>query len=204
MLVNIDPVELRQKLEQAIAEVIGELEGGGLGEDEPVQSKPPSLASQFPVDPANSIDGFDYKWPANAGEEHFEGGRAYRLDFPSGPATAVLAWTHRWAWGKERGRAVVFEHKGEDPKKWYPWTEFTETDDERYAAPIPDPARPRAILSDGMPLPPPYDSLPVARSDALFASIRRGPSLRLVLDKDRDLEMVRHGHRVAVLRRRVS
>lgn len=145
---------------------------------------------------------FEYVWPDRT-EEYFKRVHAYSVRSGSTSAEVIVGETQRLAWGEDRGRVVVFERITDQPSRWYPWTEFVETDDGRFAATIPDPARPRASLKDGDPLPPQYATLNVARADRLFGSIQDGPSLRLVLNRDEEEAMIRHGHHVARLRGRV-
>jgi len=57
----------------------------------------------------------------------------------------------------------------------YPWTEFVETDDERYAAQMPNPGRPRAILADRAALPDHLATDVVERADRLFSGMKDGP-----------------------------
>jgi hypothetical protein len=120
-------------------------------------------------------------------------------------ASVIVAWTTRNAWNRDRRRAVVFHRARPDdePGRWYPWTEFVETDTGGFAAPIPNPQRPRAIMRDMNALPGRFTGKTVARSDAVFDSIREGASLRLVVDESDETEMVRHGYWVARLRGRV-
>ena len=59
----------------------------------------------------------------------------------------------------------------------FPLTEFFETDEGRFAAPIPDPCRPGSIPSTVDDLPHRFVPLTVERSDQVFASIAEGPSL---------------------------
>jgi hypothetical protein len=99
-----------------------------------------------------------------------------------------------------RKRAVAF---GEAGSSLYPWTEFVETDDGRYAAGVSDPVHPRALLKDGAAIPPRFDPATIVRTDRLFDGIRQGPSLRLVVKPDDELAMVRHGYWVAGLRNRI-
>jgi hypothetical protein len=103
-----------------------------------------------------------------------------------------------------RGRAVVFHAAWKDhpPEKWYPWTEFVQTDDGDYAATIPNPARPRAVLTERDALPKQFVGQRVERADAVFGSIRKGASLRVVVDEDDEGAMIRHGYWVADLRKR--
>jgi hypothetical protein len=169
--------------------------------DDPEGARPGTLAQ---VKKVGEAPDFDYFWPTYAEPEHFERAAIYRVRGPRGTVESIIAWTRREAWGKDRGRAVVFEHVGTSPKNWYPWVEFVETDDGRYAAPLPDPDHPRGMLRDGSPLPLGYDTFEVARTDELFGSVRHGPSLRVVLDADYVERMVQHGYEVARRRRRLG
>jgi hypothetical protein len=99
-----------------------------------------------------------------------------------------------------RERAVVF---GETGSSLYPWTEFVEADDGRFAAGVSDPAHPRALLKDGDPIPARFQVAAVERTDQLFSGIRQGPSLRLVIAGADEETMVRHGYWVAGLRKRL-
>lgn len=78
-----------------------------------------------------------------------------------------------------------------------------ESDTGRFAASIPDPERPRAIVRQETSLPARFAGKSVARADNLFESIRQGASLRLVVDESDEDEMVRHGYWVARLRGRI-
>jgi hypothetical protein len=151
------------------------------------------------------LDPFDFRWPV-IGSERFENASVFEIPTATTSAQAVLGWTTRDAWGRSRRRAVVFGYSGTDstPERWYPWTEFVETDDGRFGATIPDPSRPRATLKDGDPLPTGFAGLSVERSDELFESIRKGPSLRLVVDAADEELMVSHGYWVARRRGRVG
>ena len=117
----------------------------------------------------------------------------------------VFGWTERPAWGRsDRKRVGIFSQSGSRASKvFYPWTEFVETDDGRYASPIPNPARPRKILTRRDPLPERFRGAHVVRSDELFDHITNGPSLRLVVDATNEETMIRHGHWVAGLRGKV-
>jgi hypothetical protein len=86
---------------------------------------------------------------------------------------------------------------------FYPWTEFVETDVESYAAQIPNPERPRKILTPSDPIPNRFRSAQVERADQLFDQITNGPSLRLVVDAADEENMVLHGYWVARLRNRL-
>jgi hypothetical protein len=142
---------------------------------------------------------FQYRWP-DGNDELFTKSRWYVLMNHGREHRALVAWTDREAWGRMRKRAVVF---GESGTSLYPWTEFVETDDGRYAAGISDPNHPRALLKHGAVMPDWFRAARVERTDLLFNGIRRGPSLRLVLELDDEIAMVRHGYWVAGLRNRL-
>jgi len=149
-------------------------------------------------------DAFTYRWPADEGTEQFTGAERYEVRLPHKTYLASLAWTTRPAWGRgNRRRAIVFGQAGSIDSPFYPWTEFVETDAGLFAAPIPDPARPRAILKDVNDLPEALVNAVVQRTDELFDQVAAGPSLRLVLAADNGEEMVRHGFWVASLRGRL-
>jgi hypothetical protein len=146
---------------------------------------------------------FTYRWPDGTVEEFWDS-RWYRVRGPDGAARVLLAWAQRPAWGREdRPRAIVFEQTAPDGERYYPWTEFVESDDGRYAATIPNPERPRAILREGDPLPSRFDKGEVATTRDLFSSVRRGRSLRFVLSASEEPRMVEHGYWVAGLRGRL-
>lgn len=65
---------------------------------------------------------------------------------------------------------------------YYPLAEFVESDEPGiFGVPIPDPNRPRALLSAGATLPERFGLSRVVRADEAFTSIDNGPSLRLLL-----------------------
>jgi hypothetical protein len=142
---------------------------------------------------------FSYRWPSGDDEE-FTKARWYSVADQGREHRGLVAWTEREAWGRMRKRAVIF---GESGSSLYPWTEFVETDDGRYAAGISDPAHPRALLKHGAAIPDRFSTATVERTDQLFHGIRQGPSLRLVVGSDDELVMVRHGYWVAGLRNRL-
>ena len=142
---------------------------------------------------------FTYRWPSG-GDEEFTSSRWYGVVEHGREHRVLVAWTERAAWGRMRKRAVAF---GEAGSSLYPWTEFVETDDGRYAAGVSDPAHPRALLKDGAEIPGRFHPGTVERTDQLFNGIRQGQSLRLVVKSDDELAMVRHGYWVAGLRNRI-
>jgi hypothetical protein len=145
-----------------------------------------------------------YEWPHDRVPEIFFASRLYEARGLNGTAWVRVARCRRPAWGRERERALVFKHQSApDSRTYYPWTEFVETDDGRFAAAIPSPQRPRAQLKHGARLPEHFDPAHVARSDTLFRSIRSGSSLRYVVDRDDEIAMVGHGYWVATLRHRI-
>jgi hypothetical protein len=192
--ISLDANVLRQRLHEAVDEVLARASA------EEEERKHTIYATHLA-----DRESFEYVWPT-LDPEYFSWGSQWALDTPAGRLNVIIGWTVRPAWGREeRQRAVVFQQVGgsEDPKRWYPWTEFVETDDGRYAAPIPLPSRPRAVLRDGERIPSRFADNTVERADALFGSIRNGPSLRLVVEKNEQGEMAQHGYWVAGLRGRV-
>ncbi|MEV7189992.1 hypothetical protein [Kitasatospora sp. NPDC093102] len=146
---------------------------------------------------------WSYRWPGG-GEEKFHRAQWYAVTGDRGSHRVVVAWAHRGAWGKEdRLRAIVFLHQGQpDSTTYYPLTEFVETDDDRFAATIPRPGHPRAQLRADDQRPERLRGAAVERADALFESIAKSSSVRLVLDEGDEEAMVRHGYWVATLRNR--
>lgn len=190
---------LRKELRAAVDKVLDRfLERAGLAKDG-VQADPDVLVS-----PLEETGEWTYRWPGGA-EEVFYKSRWFELRRTDGAQRVRVAWTRRAAWGRDdRVRAVVFHQVGSaDSTNYYPWTEFVETDDGRYAASIPDPNRPRAMLADLDDLPPRFAGMIVERSDQVFTSIADGPSLRLVVGESDEAAMVEHGYWVAVLRNRI-
>jgi hypothetical protein len=195
----VDTSILRARLHEAVDRAIDDV----LGHQPPVGRIAPDGAET--VERIGPVDAFVYHWPADYGSEDFESGTEYRLSSLTRGATVIVGWTTRNAWNRDRRRAVVFHRaRPEDqPGRWYPWTEFVETDTDGFAAPIPNPKRPRAIMRDATDLPERFNGKVVARSDEVFSSIREGASLRLVVDESDEAEMVRHGFWVATLRGRI-
>jgi hypothetical protein len=116
-----------------------------------------------------------------------------------------LACTARKAWRRDRGRAIVLQQVGsDDSRTHYPLVEFVETDEPgRFASPIPDRDRPRALLTEGTALPERFRDATVERAYEVFRTIDNGPSLRLLVEQDDEVEMVRHSYWVARLRGRI-
>jgi hypothetical protein len=195
----VDTTLLKANLHAAIDRVVDEFVAQQASTAASPAAGAEDVVSLGPVQP------FVFRWPADYGSEDFVPAHLYRVASTGGDTTVVAAWTTRYAWNAERRRAVVFHRvrANDPPTKWYPWTEFVQTDAGRYAATIPNPQRPRALLREGDPLPPRFTGKTVARADELFNSIREGASLRLVVDESDEEEMVRHGHWVAALRGRL-
>jgi hypothetical protein len=191
---------LRKRLHEAVDEIIDDVTS-----PQRDSASPAPIHSAEHVDRLGAVGSFIFHWPADYGSEQFESGNAYRPASLSDQSSVIVGWTTRRAWGRDRRRAVVFHRMraGDAPKRWYPWTEFVETDNGKFAASIPNPDRPRAMLKEGADLPARFIDRATARSDEVFDSIRDGASLRLVVDESEEPEMVRHGLWVAKLRRRV-
>lgn len=190
---------IREELHQTIDRVIDAHLGRGVTS--------PSVATDE-QDPLSVTTGdmtteWTYRWPGSDTEK-FHRTRWYEVAGERGRHRVRVAWARRAAWGRDdRLRAIVFYQQGRvDSATYYPWTEFVETDDGRYAAIIPKPGQPRAQLRDGDPIPDRFQHRTIERTDALFDSIAEGRSMRFVIDESDEIEMVRHGYWVATLRNR--
>jgi len=188
---------LRAALHDAVDRIIDEHLGASAAEPSSKRAEP----SVEGVSVAAGADhgSFTYRWPSG-GDEEFARSRWYVVADRGREHRVLVAWTDREAWGRMRKRAVVF---GEAGSSLYPWTEFVETDDARYAAGVSDPAHPRALLKHGAAVPDRFDAGTVERTDQLFHGVRQGPSLRLVVKPEDEVAMVQHGYWVAGLRSRL-
>lgn len=197
---------MRADLHAALDQIIDQYLAAADGEQsEPDHSSEPT--ADWPlITRGDDIGPWTYTWWGSGSvEEEYESAREYKVITPSQTYHVVLAWTKRPAWGRsDRKRAIVFCRSGSPSSMiFYPWTEFVQTDTERYAAPIPNPDQPRKILTHQDPLPARFRTAEVERSDQLFNHITNGPSLRLVVDGTDEESMIRHGYWVAQLRRRL-
>lgn len=186
----MDLQAIRTHLHAAVDAVVDELaraQAGALAE--------PAIESRGPCEP------FEYRRPDGVWEA-YEPAAAFCVDGATRRTDLVVGFTERLAWGAVRGRAIVFDATGlpHAPDRWYPLAEFVQVDDGRYAAPLPNPARPRSYLKAGDEVPTRFAGASVERLDALIGSVREGRSLRLVLDTGEQLEMARHAVWVASLR----
>lgn len=188
---------MRAALHEAIDKIIDENLDAGAAT--PSTTKADPTGDGIEIVEGEDHGPFPYRWP-DGNDEPFSESRWYSLVDQGREHRVLVAWTEREAWGRMRKRAVAF---GDSGSSLYPWTEFVETDDGRYAAGISDPAHPRALLKHGAAIPDRFSTATVERTDQLFNGIRHGPSLRLVVGPDEELEMVRHGYWVASLRNRL-
>ncbi len=143
-----------------------------------------------------------YRWP-NGSTERYHHSTMYELAIDDGKTRRIrVARTTRWAWNRDRGRAVIFMQVG-TPDAWthYPWAEFVETDDGLYAATVPNPVRPRALLTANDQLPEHIQDAEVRRVQECFGG--HGKTLRVVVTEEDETAMVRHGLWVAQTRRRL-
>lgn len=160
-------------------------------------------AGGLEISPGPEAGEWTYTWPGGNVEEYATS-RWFTVRDGADEFRVRLAHTTRAAWQKDdRGRAVVFRQVGDETSNtFYPWVEFVETDDERYAATMPRPDNPRRNLREGDEVPSPYEDATLERSDVLFDAIKSGPSVRLVVEGDDEIAMVRHGYRVGRARGR--
>lgn len=187
---------LRLRISEAIDSVFEDLGVTPAGGDDSASSE----VDHSTVEAGDAFGRWTYRWPDKQ-EEEFVSGRWYR----TGDLRLRLAWTTRWAWGSERGRAIVFQQLGSpDSTTYYPLAEFVESDEPGvFAAPMPDPERPRSLLSWGAQLPSRFGGSRVVRADEAFSSIDNGPSLRLLLAQDDETAMIRHACWVGQVRGRL-
>jgi hypothetical protein len=188
---------LRCELHAAVDEILNRLVG------------PRATAEQLDEDgpeirPADIFGVWRYRWP-DGQEEEFSSGRWFAVGAGPDPLRLRLAWTTRRAWGRDRERAIVFQQVGgTDSLTYYPLAEFVESDRAgQFASSIPNPARPRALLSAGSEIPERFRGASVVRADEAFTSIERGPSLRLIVSQDDEIAMVRHAFWVGSVRGRI-
>lgn len=156
------------------------------------------------VEPDSGVfSDWDYTWPDGT-IEAFDACRYYLVDGSHGKARALIGSTTRPVRNELTDRKVVFGQVGRRGNRTHrPWTEFVRVRDGNYAATIPDPLRPRGLLKDGDLLPKRFETARVERADQLFESMINAPTLRVVVDEDDDVAMIRHGYWVATLRRRL-
>ena len=82
--------------------------------------------------------------------------------------------------------------------------EFTQTDNAgEFCCEIPNPDDPRKKLKDGMSIPPRFAHSVVMRTDQIYASVKNGPTLRLVVQESDTKALLAHGLWVASLRKRI-
>jgi hypothetical protein len=197
-----EPQGLRDEAHVALDEFFDRFFGGAAATRPAPQPGPGANPVQL-VD-LGDHGSFIHRWPLDIMEDYTES-RLYSLTGHGKTLQVVVGRTRRDSWGVDkRKRAVVFGLSGTGAR--YPWTEFVEGDDGRYSAAIPnptEPARPKAQLKDGDAIPDRFKGVTIERTDSLFSGVRNGPSLRLVVDPDEEVEMVRHGYWVAGLRKKL-
>lgn len=196
---QVDMERLRRELHAAVDGIVDRL-----SEPRPDQEKGPPGGDEPEIAAGDEFGLWTYRWPDKQ-EEEFASGRWYALRGTEETINLRLAWTTRKAWGRDRGRAIIFQQVGGDGSQtYYPLAEFVETDDPGlFASPIPDPDRPRALLAEGSALPPRFHYATVERADRVFRSIENGPSLRLIVEQENEVEMIRHGYWVGRVRGRI-
>ena len=194
-------VSLRAELHAAVDEIVNRLA-------DPVRANDTAASSECREGPqirtGESFGSWTYRWP-DGQEEEFSSGRLYSVELDSGSRQLRLAWTTRRAWGRERERAIVFlQVGGPASQTYYPLAEFVETDRSGdFASPVPDPSRPRALLSNQSVAPDRFRRAKLVRADEAFTTIEQGPSLRLIVGQDDEIEMVRHAIWVGTIRGRL-
>jgi hypothetical protein len=190
----VDLGTLREDLHLAIDAVIDAHEAAARG---------PGNGHVVKVERQEAVNAWSYRWPSGDVEDYDTAIR-YRVTGDFGEADVLVGQTIRSAWGRDRGRVVVFgKASGTGSAAYYPWTEFVETDDGDYGAKLSMPNDPRKSLRDGDPLPPRLASANIQRNDQIFRSIRDGAALRLVVAADDAEAMIAHAYWAASLRSRI-
>jgi hypothetical protein len=189
----MDAEALRQELHRMIDALVDKHIGGGGGSSD---------GKVLEVQRDRRVETWSYRWPSGDHED-YDTSTHYQVTGDFGKAEVLVAHTTRYAWGRERGRIVVFGKAAGTSAAYYPWTEFVETDDGEYAAKLSVPDDPRKSLRDGDPLPPRMASANVRRNDQIFRSIRDGAALRLVVAANDVEAMIGHAYWAASLRRRI-
>ena len=193
--------ELVGELNATVDRVLQRVLGTGVLEGSIVTAQTGRSEPEVQITPGEEVP-YEYRWPDGTNVT-YDSARCYTLSVGHGSRQVIVGWTRSKVWGRDRRRAVVFgQDGGANSQQLYPWAEFVETDDGRYAAQIRDPERPRSMLKDGQPLPIRFELAEVRRADELFWTIVDGPSLRLVLQGTDEVAMVAHGFWVATLRGR--
>ncbi|MFJ5541980.1 hypothetical protein [Micromonospora chalcea] len=113
----------------------------------------------------------------------------------------------RASYGREdRGRVVVFHRRGTSEMSYYPLVEFAESDLDSalFAAIVPQLADPKkgatAADLDALRDVPHLNDAQLERADAVFRSVRNGPSLRVLVRRDEPEMMIEHAWWVGSLR----
>ena len=201
----MDIEQVRVSLHTAVDRIIEEYLAANASPAGPPADGPVPTTDSPLIVRGDDMGKWAYRWPGAEGTEGFYASRQYEVVTPHRTYRVRLAWSERPAWGRQdRKRAIIFGQVGPPTSTtFYPWTEFVETDTGRYAAPIPNPAYPRKILTPSDQLPERFKDAQVERTDQLFDQITNGPSLRVVVDVTDEGDMVWHGYWVARLRNRL-
>src|SRR5436190_17626061 len=169
---------MRTDLHDAVDRIIDQYLAAAAGQA-PTDQVPVPTADRPIIRRVKDVAPWHYTWWASGGEEEYQPAWEYEVITPGRTYRVVLGRTVRPAWGRDdRKRMIIFWQSGSPASDiYYPWTEFVETDDGRYAAPIPNPDHPRRILTHEDPLPARFRDSQVERLDKLFDQVAKGPSL---------------------------
>lgn len=148
----------------------------------------------------------NFIYPFPSGPETMHTGQWFSVTSSHGSVKMLLAKTDRDRRGAQRSVIVVFAHPKDTnhPSSAIICAEFIETDNPgEFCCEIPDPTDPQKALKDGMPLPSRFTQAVVRRTDQLYASVKNGPTLRLVVQESDTNAMLGHALWVASLRKRI-
>lgn len=151
---------------------------------------------------------YAHQWPEE--EQRFTSGKWFDVSgegLPAGGLRVLVAWSEqkRKVWSKERMHAVVFGKKraSGEVRQLTPYAEFVEDDLGTFCSQIPNPLRSGETLKQGAKLPDLYATATVKPNEELFQSIKHGPALRLVVQRDDETMMIEHAVFVASVKHHV-
>lgn len=186
----VDKQGLRAQLFAAIDTV---LDSANIAED----TKP--VTSGVSLRKLGESGAWTYRWPA--GSEIYTHTSIYEATGLNETHVLRVAWGSRDAWNRAgRGRVVVFG-KRPGAENEYPYIEFTEADDGRWAAAVYPTASRRQLRQSEPPpdLPINGELVPVGE---VFAGVKGGNTVRLVVDSSNEEAMAIYGLSVARTRGR--
>jgi hypothetical protein len=199
--IDIDIEALRQELYRAVDGVLMKYNTHNQSKDE------------LTITPAETLQHpYTQKW-SETEVYTFSKGRWYDVNGTGVPEEGLRVLVARNTvdrWGKlQRPGAMVFGklRSQRENASLTPYVAFLEDDHGAYTAIIPNPANPRSDLKENElktndPLLAHFDSAIIKRIDECFDSVKKGSTLRLVVQPDDEIAMIKHGLWVLNVRKR--